>query len=370
MKRRNLAVRSALLITMVHALLTPHQVSAQAVEVVKVAAASTERAVVLPGELAPYEAVNLVARVPGYVERMHVDRGSAVRRGQVLATIVAPELAAQVAEAQARVAAATAKRVEAEAALASARLTHERLSTAAKTAGAVAGVELLRAEETMKGAAALVDSSARAVDAANASLQAVRVLESYLRIVAPFAGIVTERMVHEGALVGPSAGPLVRLEQTSRLRLMVPVPEKEYRGVAPNRALQFTVPAQPGRSFTGRVSRIAGSLDTKTRAMTVELDVDNKDAALAPGMFPNVSWPVAPTDGVFLVPPTAVVSTTERTFVIRLRGDKAEWVTVKRGAARGDLVEVSGGLSVDDTVLKRGSDEVRDGTTVTVKPDR
>jgi membrane fusion protein, multidrug efflux system len=369
MKRRNATIPSLLLIGMIQAWIAPGATFAQAVEVVKVTAATSERAVLLPGELTPYEAVNVVARVPGYIERMQVDRGSAVRRGQVLATIIAPELAAQVAEARARVAAATAKRVEAESASASARLTYERLKTAAATTGAVAGVELLHAEEAMKGAAALVDSSARAVDAANASLQAVQVLEGYLRVVAPFAGTVTERLVHEGALVGPSAGPLLRLEQTSRLRLVLPVPEKEYRGVATNRTLQFTVPAQPGRMFTGRVSRIAGSLDTKTRAMAVELDVDNKDAALAPGMYPEVSWPVAAASGAFLVPPTAVVSTTERTFVIRVKGDKAEWVTVKRGPVRGDVVEVSGPLTAGDTVLKRGSDEVRDGATVAVKPD-
>jgi membrane fusion protein, multidrug efflux system len=365
MKRCKVCIHFVLLAGMLYA--SPRSARAQAVEVVTVAAATSERVVVLPGELTPYEAVSLVARVPGYVERMHVDRGTAVRRGQVLATIVAPELAAQVAEARARVEVATSKRVEAEAALASARLTHERLKSAAATVGAVAGVELLRAEEAMKGAAALVDSSARGVDAATASLHAVQVLEGYLRVVAPFSGIVTERMVHEGALVGPSAGPLVRIEQTNRLRLVVPIPEKEYRAVTPDRALQFTVPAQPGRTFTGRVSRIAGSLDTRTRGMAVELDVDNKDAALAPGMFPAVSWPVAPINGAFLVPPTAVVSTTERTFVIRLRGDKAEWVTVKRGAVRGDMVEVSGPLAVGDTVLKRASDEIREGATVTAR---
>lgn len=98
--------------------------------------------------------------------------------------------------------------------------------------------------------------------------------------------------------------------------------------------------------------------------MAVELDVDNRDGALAPGMFPEVTWPVAPASGAFLVPTTALVSTTERTFVVRVRNGKAEWVTVKRVATRGDRTEVTGALAVGETVVTRGSDEIREGTAI------
>jgi hypothetical protein len=98
--------------------------------------------------------------------------------------------------------------------------------------------------------------------------------------------------------------------------------------------------------------------------MSVEADVVNRDGALAPGMFPDVSWPVVRTGAGLLVPATAVVTTTERTFVIRVAAGKAEWITVKKGPGAGDLVEVTGGLAVGDVVVKRGTDEIRPGTAI------
>jgi RND family efflux transporter MFP subunit len=335
-----------------------------ALETAKVAPATAERTVSLPGELQSFESVGVVARVAGYLETITVDRGSEVRRGQVLATLVAPEVAAQVAEAEARVEAAVARKAEAEAEVASARTNFERLTAANQTAGAVAGLELRRAEEGMKAGVARVDSAERAVEAARASRDAVKALEGFLRVTAPFSGRVTERLVHPGALVGPAAGPLLRLEQVSRLRLTVAVPEQYAAGIARGRQLQFRVPAHGSRVFTGTVARIAGALDARTRSMPVELDVDNTDGALAPGMFPDVTWPVISQAGAVLVPATAIVTTTERTFVIRVRSGKAEWVTVRKVAARGDATEVTGGLAPGDTVLKRGTDEVRDGSPI------
>jgi RND family efflux transporter MFP subunit len=346
---------------------TPPAQSAQApgaLETAKVAAATAERTVSLPGELQSFESVGVVARVAGYLETITVDRGSEVRRGQVLATLVAPEVAAQVAEAEARVAAAVAQKTEAEADVASARNTFERLTAANQTAGAVAGLELRRAEESLKAGAARVDSAERAVEAARASRDAVKALEGFLRVTAPFAGRVTERLVHPGALVGPAAGPLLRLEQVSRLRLTVAVPEQYSAGISRGRQLQFRTPAHGGRVFTGTVARVAGSLDGRTRTMPVELDVDNTDGALSPGMFPEVTWPVVSQAEAVLVPATAVVVTTERTFVIRVRSGKAEWVTVRKVTARGDSTEVTGGLEPGDTVLKRGTDEIRDGSSI------
>lgn len=341
--------------------------AAQPLETATVAAASGDRTVLLPGELVAFEAVDVVARVAGYVDRLTVDRGTDVRRGQVLATIVAPELAAQVAEAQSRVAVAAAKRVEADAQLATARTTSERLKAASATEGAVAGLELQRAEDGVKGAVALADSYARAAEAAKASLDAVRALEGYLQLTAPFSGRITARYLHPGALVGPSAGPLLRLEEVDRLRLVVSVPERQFTGIARGRTLEFSVPAYPGRKFSGAVTRVSGSLDTKTRSMAVELDVANRDGVLAPGMFPEVAWPVSPSGATLLVPATAIVTTTERTFVIRVTGGKAQWVTVKKGAARGDQVEVTGALAAGDTIVKRGSDEIHDGSGVSGK---
>jgi RND family efflux transporter MFP subunit len=325
------------------------------------------RTVQVTGELAPYQAVDLHARVSGYVEQVHVDRGSVVKRGQALVELRAPEVTAQVAEAESKVQVIDAQRSEAEAKLASAQATYERMAAAAKTPGAVAGNEVVVAQKSVEAAKALVNSLERSKRSAEASAEAIRELRAYLKITAPFDGIVTERNVHPGALASASSGPLLRIEQVNRLRLVVAVPEAEAGSIVRGGRVTFTVPAYAGETFSGVVARIPRSLDSKTRTMPVEADVVNSNRRLAPGMYAQVSWPVR-TRGTLLVPPTAVVTTTEQTFVVRVTQGRAEWVTVRRGHPIGDLLEVSGDLRVGDVVVRRATDEIRDGSRVDVKP--
>jgi membrane fusion protein, multidrug efflux system len=193
-------------------------------------------------------------------------------------------------------------------------------------------------------------------------------MEGYLKIAAPFDGVVTDRFVHPGALVGPGPDPaLLVVQQISRLRLVVPVPEEDVAGTARGASIPFSVPAYPGRAYTGTVARIAHALDPKTRTMPVELDVVNRDGTLAPGMFPNVKWPVRRAHPALFVPKGSVVTTTERTFVIRERNGRAEWVDVTKGAGDGDLIEVGGALAAGDKVVRRATDELRDGMPLSAK---
>lgn len=365
MAQRSRNLVSAWLVAALVPALMPSLAAGQAVETVKVAAApAAERVITLPGELAPFQATAVTARVAGFVEQVHVDRGALVRQGQVLATLATPELVAQTAEALTRVQQTEARKAEADARLVAATSALERVRRAAATPGAVSGLEVERAEEDAAAAKAAVDAQAQAVAGAKSAHEAIRVLEQYQRVTAPFAGRIVERLVHPGALVGPSAGALFRLEDTSRLRLVVPVPEVSLGVVTIGRTIEFAVPSHPGRTFTARLARSAGSLDGRTRSMTVEADVANRDGVLAPGMFPDVRWPVARAAAGLVVPATAVVTTTERTFVIRVNAGKAEWVTVKKGAVTGDQVEVAGALAVGDTIVRRGTDEMRPGTAI------
>jgi len=193
-------------------------------------------------------------------------------------------------------------------------------------------------------------------------------MQSYLRITAPFAGEVTERFVHPGALAGPgSSSPIVEIQQLARLRLVVAVPEEHVGGIAGGARVPFSVPSQAQRTYTGTVARVSHTLDPKTRAMAVELDVANADGTLSPGMYPTVKWPVRRARPALYVPKTSVVTTTERTFVIRERNGRAEWVDVKKGAADGDLVEVMGNLQAGDRVVRRGTDELREGAAIQAK---
>jgi RND family efflux transporter MFP subunit len=262
------------------------------------------------------------------------------------------------------------QRAEAVAKLAGAQSTYDRLKAASATPGVVAENDVVVAQKTVEAAQALVRSYEDSIKAGRAQAQAVRDLGQYLQIKAPFDGIITERNVHPGALVGPGSGstPLLRLHQISRLRLVVAVPETLVGAIVKGARVPFTVPAYPGETFYGVVNLIAHDLDEKTRTMAVELDVRNPDLRLGAGMYPEVQWPVRRPQPSLLVPPTTIVTTTERTFVIRVRNGVAEWVNVNRGARVGDLIEIFGALKDGDLIVRRGTDEIREGTKVNAQP--
>jgi len=147
----------------------------------------------------------------------------------------------------------------------------------------------------------------------------------------------------------------------------VPVPEADVSSISKGARVAFTVPAYPAETFYGIVSRVARSMDAKTRSMPVELDVANASGRLAAGMYPSVKWPVHGSQKALLVPLTSVVTTSERVFVIRVREGGAEWVDIKKGATQGDLAEVIGPLAEGDAVLRRGTDEIRPGSRLNVR---
>jgi membrane fusion protein, multidrug efflux system len=350
-------------------MMIPSWVSAQQnVETVRVVSQKVERKLTLPGEMASYLAVNLYARVNGFVDRVNVDRGSIVKEGQPLITIVAPELTAQVAEAESKILAIESQRAEAEAKLIATQSTYERTKAASATPGAVAANEVIVAEKSVEAARSAVQALESSAKAAQASAQSLKDLAGYLNVTAPFEGAITTRWVHPGSLVGPAAGPsatpMLRIENNRRLRLVVAVPEANAGGIEEGVRVPFTVPAYPDETFYGMVARVSHSLDLKTRTMPVEIDFSNPALRLAPGMYAQVQWPVRNAKAACLVPPTSIVTTNERQFVIRLNNGSAEWVTVTRGAPAGNLVEVHGALRAGDLIVRRGTDELREGTRI------
>jgi len=345
-----------------------HAAALPTTDMATVIAKPVSRTLDLPSEILPFLSVSLHAKVPGFVESVLVDRGSVVKKGELLLELSAPELQSQIAEAQSKVQVAEADRLQAVAQLAAAQSTYDRLKKAAETPGAVAGNEVIQAEKEMEAAQALVHSREQATRAAQAAVKAQEDLEAYLKITAPFDGVVTERLLHPGALVGPSADAvLLVIQQVSHLRVVVPVPEQAVGGVLEGAAVSFTVPAYPERTYSGIVARVARALDQKTRSMAVELDVMNRDGTLAPGMYPAVKWPVRSSQAALFVPKISVVTTTERTFVIRDRDGRAEWVDVRTGFTDGDLIQVMGNLKAGDRVVRRGTDETREGTPLQAK---
>jgi len=343
----------------------------QTVDVVRVVERPIDVTLAMPGQLDPYETVAVYPKATAFVKTVRVDRGSHVRTGELMAELEAPELVAQRAEAQSKLHAAEAQLAVARSKADADASTYDKLKAAAATPGVVAGNDLVLAQKALEADHSQSAAAQQTAEAARQALQSITQLEAYLRVTAPFDGVVTERNVHPGTLVGPNSGtvatPMLRVVDVDRLRLVVPVPEAYTAGVTAGGTVTFTVPAYPGQTFSGTVARIADAIDVKTRTMAVELDVRNRDGRLTPGTFCQVQWPVRRPTMSLWVPSGSIGSTTDRTFVVRIRNGKIEWVDVRTGLASGPLVEVFGDLQAGDTVAARGTDEIKPGTEVRVK---
>jgi RND family efflux transporter MFP subunit len=345
------------------------------IDVVRVIEQPLDVQLSLPGELAANQTVDVFPRVSGFVKTVNVDRGSKVRAGDLLMTLEAPELVAQRVGAQSRLQGAEAELAVARSKAEADKSTFDRMKAASATPGVVAGNEVTVAEKAADASRNQVLAAQQNVEAARQSLNAIREMEGYLRVTSPFAGVVSERNVHPGALVGPasatgSAAPLLRVVDNNPLRLVVPIPEAYMTEMKSGTPIPFSVAAYPGQSFSGKVARIARSVDVSTRTMAVELDVTNSDGRLAPGAFCQVRWPIRRTGPSLFVPSASVAATTDRTFVIRVRAGKTEWVDVRTGLTSGPLVEVFGDLHPGDEIATRGTDELRPGTEVQIRESK
>lgn len=339
------------------------------VEVVKVISRKLNLTIQLPGELQPYEEVRVFPRVSGFVQSISVDRGSIVHKGQLLAVLSAPEIDAQKAEAQAKLLSAENQRIAGEAKLAADQSTYQRLKDAARTPGVISDEELETAEKTAEADQARVIALRNTAQAARENLRSAAEMESYLRIIAPFDGVVTKRNVHPGALVGPAGASgtqpsMLRIEQVAHLRLVVAVPEIYVAGVQKGSVVDFTVPAFPGRVFHGTIARLADSIDVSTRTMPVEMDVENPKAELYSGMFPDVQWRVFRTQPTLVVPSSAIGRNMDQSYVMVIRHGQAEQVSVKTGGTADGMTEVFGNLQDGDVIARQITDDLRTGVPV------
>ena len=346
--------------------------SPAAVNVIAVESQIVNTTLALPAQIIPYEIVDIYPKVTGFIDMIRVDRGSRVHADEVIVRLSAPELVAQRAQAEANLQAAQSQLSAAQAKLTSDEGTYLHLADAAKTPGVVAGNDLLVAEQAAAADRAQVQAATNNVRAANDALRSVTQLESYLVIRAPFDGMVTLRNLHPGALVGPASGPsgaqpIVQIEDLARLRLVVPVPEAYVGGIREGQQAAFTVPAYPGRTFHAPIARIAHDVVQNTRTMAVELDVHNTSPEITPGSFATVEWPVQRAYPTMFVPSTAVTTDLQRTFVIRVRQGKAEWVDVKTGITVSGKTEVFGELQPGDIVVANATDAIRPGTTLSTQ---
>jgi len=320
-----------------------------------------EKTIIIPGELLPWESVEIFSKVKGFIKEMNVDRGSIVHKGDVLIVIEAPELKAELAKEHASIEENHAKFV-------ASRATYKRLLQTSKTPGSVSPNELDVALSRMN-----ADSSSMV--SSQAAYQQMHEIVNYLVIKAPFDGIIKERNVHPGALVGPDDGksghpPLLILDNEKKLRVTVAVPEVYSSEIEKKSTIKFTVSAFPEKVFTAGMGREAGSLTEHIRSILIEFDYINTNHELKPGMYAEVSIPIQRTSSTLYVPSTAVVSSTERAFVIKIDKGIAEWIDVKKGNVVDSLTEVFGNIHPGETIILKASEEIRQGDSVNSKSNR
>ena len=324
------------------------------VEIVPVIKGKLSSTIALPGELIPYQEVDLYAKINSYVKSLKVDIGSEVHSGDLLAVLDAPEINSQLAEAKSRI-------KQQEAIYFASKANYDRLVNTSKTPGTISQNDLEQGE-------ARKNSDYANLEAAKSSYAGAAANLGYLEIRAPFDGIVTSRNVNQGAYVGPNGKgsdmPLFVIQDQKRMRLVITVPEIYTGGLSNKDEVTFSVKALPNEKFTAKVKRLAGALDERLRSERLEMDIYNKDKRLLPGMYANVDIPVPTRDSTFIVPKTAVVTSTEKVFIIKVTDHKAQWVGVKKGFQTGDVIEVYGDLKANDKVVKQATDEIRDGSKV------
>ena len=195
-------------------------------------------------------------------------------------------------------------------------------------------------------------------------------MQGYLQVRAPFNGVVSATNIYPGAAAGPagkgSSLPLLTLQEQSRLRLVIAVPEVATGFFHRGDTVHFTVDAMPGRLFTATISRLAGSLNSRLRTEQLEMDVDNTDKRLLPGMSASVMLDLTNGDKVFVVPQTAVAGNSDEIFVIRVSNGATEWVPVKKGREARGKIEIFGALYEGDQLAVTASDELKSGMRVRV----
>lgn len=308
----------------------------------------------LPASLAAYQKVSIYPRINGFVQKIMVDRGSKVKKGQVLLVLEAPEVTQQYYAAQ-------SKYIQATAMFASSKDNYERTLATSAEPGTISPHDLELSRARMLADSALMNSE-------KATFKAQEVNLSYLTVTAPFDGVITERNIHPGALVGPDTKvddkPMLLLEQEDKLRLVLQVPEMYSAQLAESATVSFEVNALRGKTFTGKITRQAGTLNDRYRSEAVEIDVENPDRVLKAGMYAEVVLPLKGSAQALLVPSSAVVTSTERKYVIVVKDHYTHWVDVEEGNHHNDSTEVFGQLHAGDEVVMQANDEIKEGIKV------
>ncbi len=317
-----------------------------AVQVVQPKRGSITRNVTLPGEVKAYQQATLYAKVAGYLKTISVDKGDFVKEGALLAEIEVPELLADVTKYKAEVEVA--------------ELDYQRLSESQKKAPDLVVPQT-------------VDEAKGKLDIAKANLERTETLLNYAKIIAPFSGVVTRRMVDPGAFIpaatsGSAAqnAALLALMDFNTVRVQVAVPELEASLVAKDQPVKVSVDGLPGRGFDGTITRFSYALDEASKTMLAEVELPNPKLELRPGMYAIVKIGIERKEDALLVPVEAVVTERAGASVFTVVENKARKTPIRIGFNDGANVEIASGVNAGQAVILVGKRTLSDGQAVKV----
>jgi RND family efflux transporter MFP subunit len=365
---------------------------------------------VLPSNIQAIEEAAIYARTSGYVRERYVDIGDRVAAGKPLAQIDTPELDQELSQARAALAQtrsglaqARAGFTQAQANLNQARagleqskanesfagVTADRFGklerdelvahqdadekrTAHAAARATTAVSQANVEAMQANLGALeanVEAARASVAASEANVQRLMALQSFQRVEAPFAGIITARGIDRGALItsgsGSGANLLFRIAHVENLRIFVNVPQTFVRSIVPGQEVRILVPEYPQRAFVGKIASTAGALDPTSRTLLTEVRLRNDDHALMPGMYAQVKFSLVPANAVWIVPATALIARSAGPQVVDVRRDgTVHYLAVQLGRDLGQSVEIVAGLGGRESLVVSPPDGLKEGMRV------
>lgn len=383
------------------------------VSIVQVKISGTTSDLLLPGNTEPINVARIYARSSGYIGERRVDIGTPVKKGQILAIIESPEVDQQLeqaranlvqaraalAQAQANLEQAHASVNQANANLVQARANEDIASTTnerwtrlvnrgvlpkqagderrsafaarhAETEAAIAATKT--ADANVLSRTADVQVAEAAIEAQQANVHRLERMQAFEQVLAPFDGVVTERKVERGDLVSADAGGdrnLFSVSQGRILRIQVNVPQSYSVDLHTGQMADIIVRERPGKVYKGQVARTAQALDSSSRTLLTEVQVDNSNGELLPGMYAEVKFVLPRNHPTILVPGNALLANSQGTRVVKVDGDKrAHFVTVQVGRDMGSQIEILSGLSGSEQVVTNPADTLTEGQQVQIIP--
>jgi RND family efflux transporter MFP subunit len=325
-----------------------------AVAVVKAATGAPQEEIVLPGTMQAFSDAPIYARTSGYLKKWYVDIGAQVHAGQLLADIDTPELDQQLQQARADLATADAN----------ARLAH---TTAERYRDLIKSDSVSR--QDLDNANGNLEARQTAVESARANVKRLEQLQSFRRIEAPFAGVITARNTDVGALIdsGSNAKELFHLAAVNRLRVFVNVPQVYSRAARVGLAADLTLKEFPGRRFSGTLARTSNAIDVASRTLLTEIDVDNPRGELLPGSYTEVHIKLPTPAATLTLPVDALIFKSDGLQVATVDAtNHVALVSVAAGRDFGDSVEIVSGLSGGERVVSNPPDSLEAGQLVRV----